>query len=153
MEFVQHVRLALYEITARTGQVPSFQQLASARGLDEAAVRAAYQALAEAHVIVLERGSMKVWSAPPFSAVPTPFRVRPASADPKDASTASWFAPCAWDAFGVPAALKQDVVIDAGCAESGVPLPAAVRGGKAVGSGIIHLEVPARHFWDDIFYT
>ena len=153
MEFNQQVRLAIYEMTVEGGRVPSFAQLAAARGLDEAAVRDAYRALADAHIIVLEPGSMNVWSAPPFSAVATAFRVRAASADHESASTAAWFAPCAWDAFGIPAALGHDVVIDAACAESGVPLPAMVRDGRAVGSGVIHLEVPAKRFWDDIFYT
>ena len=153
MDFMQQVRLAIYEMTVADHQVPSFEELAAARSLDGTAVRDAYHALADAHIIVLERGSMKVWSAPPFSAVQTPFQVRRPSQDTRALDARSWYAPCAWDAFGIPAALKKDVVIDAYCAESGVPLPAAVRDGKATGSGIIHLEVPAKHFWDDIFYT
>lgn len=151
MDFTQQVRLALYEMTVNDGRVPSFEEVAAVQGLNVDLVGEAYRALAGAHVIVLERGSMAVWSAPPFSAVPTPFKVRPL--DSNGADRRSWYAPCAWDAFGIPAVLKQDAVLDASCAESGVPLPAAVRDGQAVGSGIIHLAVPAKRFWDDIFYT
>jgi len=152
MDFIQQVRLAIYEMTVSDGHLPSAERLAAARGLTAATVEAAYRSLADAHVIVLERDGSAVWSAPPFSAVPTLFRVVVAS---DDASTPrkSWFAPCAWDAFGIPAVLKHDVTIDASCAESGAPLPSGVRGGHAFGDGIIHLEVPAKHFWDDIFYT
>lgn len=60
---------------------------------------------------------------------------------------------CAWDAFGIPAALRQNAAIDGRCAWSGDPLAATVTHGRVRGSGLIHLEVPARRFWDDIFYT
>jgi DNA-binding transcriptional MocR family regulator len=153
MDFSQQVRLAIYQMTVTGGRVPSFEELAAARGLQTDQVRSAYRTLADTHVIVLEPGSMDVWSAPPFSAVPTPFRVHVAPEESTQAVVRSWYAPCAWDAFGIPAVLKQDVTIDASCSESGQPLPAAVRAGQAVGSGIIHLEVPARRFWEDIFYT
>ena len=75
MDFSQQVRLAIYQMTVTGGRVPSFEELAAARGLQTDQVRSAYRTLADAHVIVLEPGSMDVWSAPPFSAVPTPFRV------------------------------------------------------------------------------
>lgn len=153
MEFTQQVRLALYEMTVRNGRVPSVEELAKARGFETERVVDAVRVLADAHVIVLERNSTAVWSAPPFSAVPTPFRVWPAAVDSRAADTRSWYAPCAWDAFGIPAVLKQDVTIDASCAESGTPLPSGIRRGRAFGAGVIHLEVPANHFWDDIFYT
>ena len=65
----------------------------------------------------------------------------------------SWYAPCAWDAFGIPAALKRDAAIDARCAWSGEPIACGVEGGAAYGDGVIHLLVPAARFWDDIAYT
>jgi hypothetical protein len=151
MEFIQQVRLAIYEMTVADGRVPTSYRLAAARGLDEAAVREEYQALADAHIIVLERDSMNVWSAPPFSAVATNFDV---SIPPEDATiaTKSWYAPCAWDAFGISAVLRTDTAFITRCPESGEFLACGIRKGKALGSGIIHLEVPAKRFWDDIFY-
>jgi hypothetical protein len=79
------------------------------------------------------------------SEVRTPFRVATA--------TASWYAPCAWDAFGIPAALKHDADIDARCAWSDEPIACGVKDSRAYGGGVIHLLVPAAHFWDDIGYT
>src|SRR5437588_463675 len=102
------IRLALYHAIAESGEAPTAAGLALALGLDDAVVAAAYTALAEAHVIVLRPGSLEIAWAPPFSAVPTPFRVT--------AGGMSWYAPCAWDAFGIPAALHRDATIDARCA-------------------------------------
>jgi hypothetical protein len=153
MDFVQQVRLAIYEMTVADGRVPSFLDVAATRQLDSGDVRAAYHALADAHVIVLKPGSTEVWSAPPFSAVETPFLVSADSHAPSSGVPKRWYAPCAWDAFGIPAVVKQDVSFEARCPESGTLLRCAVRSAIAAGSGVIHLEVPARHFWDDIFYT
>jgi DNA-binding transcriptional MocR family regulator len=139
------IRLALYHAIAQGGEVPTVAEIAVTLGLDEADVAAAYHALAEAHVIVLRPGSSEVAWVPPFSAVPTPFRVT--------AGAVSWYAPCAWDAFGIPAALHRDAVIDARCAWSGAAIPCGVANREAYGDGVIHLLVPAAHFWDDIAYT
>ena len=115
------------------------------RGRDEHAVADAYRALADGHVIVLEHGTTTVRWAPPFSVVPTPFQ--------SNADGARWYAPCAWDAFGIPAALCRDADVEARCAWSGEPVVCGVRNGRAYGDGIIHLVVPAARFWDDIGYT
>ena len=139
------VRQTIYTHTVATGRVPTMTEVAERSGLSEADVRASCKLLAEGHVVVLRPDGRELWSAPPFSAVPSSFRVR--------AGIVSWFAPCAWDAFGIPAALKKDAEIDARCAWSGESLPAGVKQSVAYGRGVIHLEVPARHFWDDIIYT
>ena len=152
MNFDQQVRLAIYEMTVNDGRIPSIDELAESRHVDRERVAAAYRALADAHVIVLKPGTTDIWSAPPFSAVPTAFRVNPAKPGRSDAGR-WWYAPCAWDAFGVPAVVRHDVHIPARCAATDAPLPCGVQDGSPFGGGIIHLEVPARHFWDDIFYT
>jgi DNA-binding transcriptional ArsR family regulator len=151
-------RIAIYRRIVDTGEAPPVAVAARALGLDRATVEHAYRALADAHVIVLQPGQSgdparlalletkpDVLWAPPFSAVPTAFRV--------SAGRATWYAPCAWDAFGIPAALDGDARIDAQCGWSGDPLPCGVEHGHAYGTGIIHLLVPAAHFWDDIGYT
>jgi len=139
------VRLAIYEAVAATGSAPAPADVARAHGLETPQVEDAYRALADRHVIVLEPGTVDVRWAPPFSLVPTQFRAR--------AGRSSWYAPCAWDAFGIPAALDRDVAIDAACAWSGDPIPCGVEHGRAYGDGVVHLLVPARHFWDDIAHT
>jgi alkylmercury lyase-like protein len=135
----------IYEHTARTGHVPTMEETASASRLGVNDVRAACHALADAHVLILRSDRQQLWAAPPFSAVPTPFRVL--------ADGRSFYAPCAWDAFGIPAALNEDVAIEARCAWSTEVLRVGVRNGESYGDALIHLEVPARHFWDDIIYT
>jgi hypothetical protein len=142
---IQTVRLAVYRAIEVTGQAPPPADVARAHHLGVAEVEHAFRTLAERHVIVLEPDSTTIRWAPPFSVVPTAFRVR--------AGRSSWFAPCAWDAFGIPAALDADARIDAVCASSGEPIACGVEHGRAFGAGIIHLLVPAAHFWDDIGYT
>jgi hypothetical protein len=145
MEFTNLVRQAIYTQTVTTGQVPTIAEIAVHLGLHEDDVRGSCRALADAHVVIFNPDGRELWAAPPFSAAPSAFRVH--------AGSRSWFAPCAWDAFGIPATLQNDVDIDARCAWTGETLPAGVRGKKAYGHGVIHLKVPARHFWDDIVYT
>jgi hypothetical protein len=139
------VRRAIYAAIVEAGRPPTPADVARTLGLHERSVADAYCLLAEAHVIVLRPGTVEILWAPPFSAFPTPFRSKVGSL--------SWFAPCAWDAFGIPAALKRDAVIEARCAWSGEPIACGVDHGRAYGDGVIHLLVPAAHFWDDIAYT
>jgi hypothetical protein len=139
------VRLAIYREIERSGSAPTLAAVASALKLQAAAVERAVHTLADAHVIVLHPASGEIKWAPPFSTEPTPFRVR--------AGRSAWFAPCAWDAFGIPAAIDADARIDARCGWSGEPVPCGVEHGNAYGSGLVHLLVPAAHFWDDIAYT
>jgi hypothetical protein len=145
MSVLDDVRNAIYSAIIESGHAPVVAELSGRLGMDERSVVDACRALADAHVIVLRPGSLDILWAPPFSAAHTPFRVATA--------TASWYAPCAWDAFGIPAALKQDADIDARCGWSDEPIACGVRDGRAYGDGVIHLLVPAAHFWDDIGYT
>ena len=142
---IRTVRMAIYGAIEATGHAPAAGDLALARGLDIAAVEDAYRALADRHVIGLQPDTVEIRWAPPFSLVPTRFRVR--------AGRSSWYAPCAWDAFGIPAALDRDARVGAVCGWSGDPIPCGVEHGRAYGDGVVHLLVPAAHFWDDIAYT
>src|SRR5438034_322989 len=80
---------------------------ASACGLPDTEVAEAFRTLAAGHVIVLLPNSVDLWAAPPFSTAPTGFCVR--------SGGQTWFAVCAWEAFGIPAALGRDAVIEAAC--------------------------------------
>jgi hypothetical protein len=139
------VRQALYDAVVNDGAAPGVGLLAARTGLTPPTVEAALRALADAHVVVLDDETGAVRFAPPFANVETPFRVL--------ANGRSWFAPCAWDAFGIPAALKLDAHIHTSCAWSGESLRCAVVSGRPFGTGVVHLLVPAAHFWDDIVYT
>jgi hypothetical protein len=145
MQLFHEVRRAIYAAIVSSGRPPEAADLVSELGADVDVIADVYRALAGAHVIVLQPGTVKIVWAPPFSAVPTPFRAT--------AGSMSWHAPCAWDAFGIPAALRRDAVVKAHCAWSDERIACGVEGGAAYGSGVIHLLVPAAHFWDDIAYT
>src|SRR5215217_8902122 len=118
MTVLDQVRNAIYSAIVESGRAPELAQLSDGLALDQRAAADACRALADAHVIVLQPGSFDIMWAPPFSAIPTPFRVATA--------TGSWYAPCAWDAFGISAALKQDADIDARCSWSDEPIACGV---------------------------
>jgi hypothetical protein len=146
VEITVAVRQAIYAVVVSSGDVPDIATLAAATGYPDAIVHSALEKLAEAHVIVLSGDHRSIRFAPPFAAAGTiGFRVT--------SQGRAYAAPCAWDSFGIPAALHADAEIHASCAQSGVPIRCGVRGGQVYGDGLIHLLVPAAHFWDDIAYT
>jgi hypothetical protein len=84
--------------------------------------------------------------APPFSGVPTQHRVVVAGTE--------YFANCAWDAFGIPAALHAPAVVHSRCEESRVPLHLDIGpSGPDSSDWLFHCLVPAAKWWDDIVFT
>jgi hypothetical protein len=84
--------------------------------------------------------------ANPFSAVPTSYRV--------EADGRSWYANCAWDAFGIPAALHVDGHVSSACPDCGEPIEIDVRDHRPIPEEhVFHVLVPAAHWWDDIGFT
>src|SRR5258705_9233867 len=142
---VGHIREAVYRAIVGSGRAPGIEAIAASVGVTAAVCRVALQELADAHVLVLGDDGETIRFAAPFAGVETPFRVRNGSG--------SWFAPCAWDAFGIAAALHADVSIEARCASSGVPIECGVRDGVSYGKAVVHMLVPAARFWEDIVYT
>jgi hypothetical protein len=145
MPLLQRVREAVYRAIVESGRAPGTEAVAATVGISPESCRAALRELAEVHVIVLREDAESIRFAAPFAGSETAFRVRNA--------VGSWFAPCAWDAFGIPAALHADVEIEARCAQSGAPLECGVRNGASYGKALVHLLVPAARFWEDIVYT
>lgn len=141
MDVLKLVRQVVYRELVATGRAPSLAALAAAARLSAEQVRAALQALAEAHVLVLHRDGETVRFAAPFAGSETPIRA------------GKWYAPCAWDAFGICAALHIDSAIEARCAHSGETLECGVGGGASYGKAVVHLLVPAARFWENIVYT
>jgi hypothetical protein len=91
------------------------------------------ESLAEQHVVVLDDGG-RILMAHPFAGHTNGARVR--------AQGRTWWGNCAWDGLGIVAALDlQDATITA----QGITLPAD--------DAVFHVEVPARHWWDDIGFT
>lgn len=140
------VRRTILDTFVRGG-VPTRISVMQALGLEYADVAASYTRLADGHVIVPDPDSGEVWMAMPFSAVPTEFRVV--------VGEHSVWANCAWDAFGVAAALDADVAFVTRCPASNAPVRAGVRKGVAFADAgaVAHVPVPASRWWDDIGYT
>ena len=140
------LRRDTYRLVVEMGRVPTAQELAAATGRDVEAVREGWSRLHDAHAVVLHDDRSEIRMANPFSAVPTPYRV---TADGRD-----WFANCAWDAFGICAALGVDGRIRTTCADCGTPLAVDVQGQQPSETDLVfHCLVPASMWWDDIVFT
>ena len=144
--FDRDVRLHVYRTFADRGTPPSVDETAAALGSSAGDVAAAYRRLADAHAFVLAAGSLDVWLANPFSAVPTAFRV--------ESERGAWWGSCVWDGLAILAMLGIDGTVSTACADCEEPLPLRVTGGRlAPVDGVAHFAVPARRWWDDIGYT
>ena len=140
----RQMRYRIYRTFARTGRAPTKDQLAErAGGGDDS--RAALRRLHDAHAVVLGAGG-EIRMALPFSAVETDHVVRSGSL--------RWWANCAWDALAIPAALSIDAEIRGAWMDSGQPAELAVADGQLTSTeGVVHFQIPARQWWDDIIET
>jgi alkylmercury lyase-like protein len=141
------VRNEVYAAFVREGRAPTSRETAVALRLAPEQVEGALQRLHEAHALVLQPGSPEIRMLNPFSAVETPHRV--------ESGGRTWFANCAWDALGIPAALHADGRVESRCPDCGEALELEVREGELVRGAdlLVHFVVPARHWWDDIGFT
>lgn len=146
MDFDTQTKLAIYQHFAETARPPSLAVVAEQVGSNTSRVRDAYARLHAQRVLVLESDGESIRMAPPFSGVPTQHQVV--------AGGREYFANCAWDALGVPAALQQPGEVNSQCAQSGEPLHLEVgRDGPPPSSWLFHCLVPAAKWWDDIVFT
>ena len=140
------LRNQTYALVVERGRVPTARELAAEAGIAEAEVVAAWRRLHDAHALVLDAASSEIRMANPFSAVPTPYRVR--------ADGRWWYANCAWDAFGICAALRTDGRIETSCPDCANPIALDVRDGSPSERDLLfHCLVPAARWWKDIVFT
>ena len=140
------LRNLTYGLFVELGRAPSATEVARRLGESVEEVRSGWVRLHEAHALVLSPATQELRMANPFSAVPTAYRVHCAGR--------WWYANCAWDAFGVCAALHSDGTIETSCADCGEPLAVAVRDGRPDDPALVfHCLVPAERWWDDIVFT
>jgi Alkylmercury lyase len=140
------LRNLTYGLFVELGRAPDAAEAAVEAGMSVEDVEAGWRRLHEAHALVLDADTGGLRMANPFSAVPTPYRVR--------ASDRWWYANCAWDAFGICAALHTDGRIETKCAVCGDPIAVEVAGERADGESLVfHCLVPASRWWDDIVFT
>jgi hypothetical protein len=146
MDFNTTVKLTIYRHFARTGRAPAATEIADILEVDPGAIGQSYADLRASRVLWLEPDGVTIRMAPPFSGVPTQHRV--------EAGGHSWFANCAWDVLGIPAALHQVAVAHSTCGQSGEPLRLEVGlDGPEASPWVFHCLVPAAHWWDDLVFT
>lgn len=146
MELDLKVKLAIYEHFAAVGSRPSLDNIAARVGAAVPQVRETFRRLREQRVLVLEADAESIRMAPPFSGIPTQHQVT--------AAGVSYYANCAWDAFGIPAALHQPATVHSRCEQSMEPLELAVsERGPQASDWLFHCVVPASRWWEDIVFT
>ena len=140
------VRKLTYGLFVELARAPTAAEVAAAGGASTEDVEVAWRRLRDTHALVLHPATGEIRMANPFSAVPTAYRV--------DAGGRWWYANCAWDAFGICAALGVDGRIEASCPDCGESMAVEVRGQRPDDPALVfHCLVPAARWWDDIVFT
>ena len=142
----RRLRNATYGLFVSLGRAPTAGEVGTEVGTAEEGVIDGWRRLHDAHALVLNARRDEIRMANPFSAVPTAYRVR--------AVDRWWYANCAWDAFGICAALHVDGHIETSCPDCGHPLAIEVRDQQAQPDNLLfHCLVPAARWWEDIVFT
>ncbi|MGI9627409.1 MAG: organomercurial lyase [Longimicrobiales bacterium] len=146
MDFDTTVKQAVYLHFADTGKAPSVSTVATVVNATEEEVHSSYARLADVRALVLEAEGTSIRMALPFSGVPTQHIV--------ESEGIQYYANCAWDALGIPAALGRPATVRSSCAQSGDPLVLEIPGQEPPPSDwLFHCLVPAASWWDDIVFT
>jgi len=146
MDFDTQLKLTIYRHFARTGEAPPIPELAAQLACSREDIRQGYARLRANRVLLLEPDGETIRMAPPFSGVPTQHRV--------EAGRRKYFANCAWDALGIPAALHEEAVVYSRCEQSGTPLRLEIhKDGPEPSSWFFHCLVPASQWWVDLVFT
>ena len=119
--------------TAESGSLPSIEAVAEKVGATPADIKQAYARLRASQLLLLEGDGVTIRMAPPFSGVPTQHRVT--------VDGIEYYANCAWDALGIPAALHRPGVVRSRCEQSLEPLASPGRPGWA-GALLVALSLP-----------
>ena len=147
MDFDTRVKLQIYTLISEQATAPTAGEVAAALSAPVEQVEEAFRNLAGKRLLVLEPGSSsRIRMAPPFSGIPTGFRV--------EVGARSYDANCVWDSLGVAAALGADAIIHAADGYTGEAIDLVVKDGQPEAQDCVaHFAVPAAHWWDDIVYT
>ena len=140
------LRNLTYALFVELGRAPGADEVGEAASASKDEVEDAWRRLHDLHALVLTPGAAEIRMANPFSAVPTSFRVQ--------AGGRWWYANCAWDAFGICAALHVDGRIETSCPDCAEPIAIDVHDQRPDDESLLfHCLVPAARWWDDAVFT
>jgi hypothetical protein len=140
------VRRSVFDTLGRTGVAPSPARIAAELGIDREDVLARLRALHDLHQVVLEPGGEAIRMAHPFSAAPMGFVLR--AADDR-----MWWGGCAWDSFGVVAAIGEELEITTRCPGCGRTLSFTCSPALAPPPLVVRVPRPAAEWWHDVVAT
>jgi len=121
------LRNATYDLFVVLGRAPTADEVGRALGIQADDVGPGWARLHAEHALVLDDATAAIRMAAPF---------------------------CAWDAFGICAALHVDGRIETVCADCGEPIVVEEREEQPDGERLLfHCLVPAVRWWDDIVFT
>ena len=140
------VRAFVYNHFADTTLPPTVDETAQHFNINIAEASALYKELHNRHAFFLEPETLTVRMANPFSGIQTDFKVH--------ANGKTYYANCAWDMLGIPAALHTDAVIKAVCTESNNSVQLEINNGQITNYNLlIHFPLPFARWYDDLVFT
>ena len=139
-------RAFVYNHFADTAHAPSVDETARHFNVNVGEAGELYKELHNRHALFLEPDTLTIRMANPFSGIPTDFKVH--------ANGKTYFANCAWDMLGIPAALHCDAVIEAVFTESNEPIQLGIWDGKVTnGELLVNFPLPFARWYDDLVFT
>lgn len=136
----------VYQHFADTTMPPSVDDTAAHFNISPEEATEYYKELHNRHAFFLDLETLTVRMANPFSGIPTDFKVH--------ANGKTYFANCAWDMLGIPAALHTDAVIEAKFTESNDLVKLEVKNGKVTNPDLlIHFPLAFSRWYDDLVFT
>lgn len=140
------IRHFVYQHFADTTHPPSVGVTAAHFDISTEEADEYYKELHNRHAFFLDLETLTIRMANPFSGIPTDFKVH--------ANGKTYYANCAWDMLGIPAALHADAVIEAKCTENNESVQLEVQGGKVTNSNLlVHFPLSFSRWYDDLVFT
>ena len=145
--FLWDVRAFVYAHFVETTFAPQVEEIVERFSISSELAQNILRALHDKHALFLEPGTTRIRIANPFSAIPTIYKV--------DAQGKTYTANCAWDSFGIVAALRETHAdINSICSQSGEPIHLRIRNGEVIDhAAVVHFQVPFRNWYDDLVHT
>src|SRR3954468_1785891 len=138
------IRTHVFSTFAAEGRAPSPAELGVKLGLSGGEVESGLRELHDAHALVRTAAGDGIRMAHPFSAWPMGFVL--------SEGDRFWWGGCAWDSFGIMAALGRPLEVTTSCPACGATLRYSAPPDAPPGL-VVRLPRPAAEWWDDVVAT